>query len=342
MFYFLSPPSERQYTGGHLYNQKIKSYFKGNSNFTVIDSNPGELSDHINQISKNNKEITLIWDSLYLDHKEIFTKLKKNCPNIKQVPLLHYLPSMTDNTYEPEYEFLNQISTKIIVTSQYMQDMLKSHIKCPIHVCKPGIEDLFLRFNRIKDNSTNNKVRFLTVANFDSSWNRSKGHIDILESLNHINSKNWHWEIIGDTQTDIELFEKFKKKAAQYNLHKNITIFGKCPPNEVFLAYQEADALIHFANWESYGMVYAEAMAFNLPIITSAVGESPHLVEHKISGYLLNNKNELSQALENFISSPDLRKKMTLETAKRKHKINTWENTYSGFKNVLFTAEAVQ
>ena len=89
-------------------------------------------------------------------------------------------------------------------------------------------------------------------------------------------------------------------------------------------------------------MVYSEAMAFDLPIITSAVGESPHLVEHKVSGYILNNKNELSQALEDFISSPDLRKKMTLETAKRKYKINTWENTYNGFKNMLFTNEAVQ
>ncbi|MFN7623803.1 MAG: glycosyltransferase [Acidobacteriota bacterium] len=58
-------------------------------------------------------------------------------------------------------------------------------------------------------------------------------------------------------------------------------------PAEIALFYQAADLYAHAARAEAFGLVIAEAMACQLPVVATAVGGVPELIDDQVTGYLV-------------------------------------------------------
>jgi len=56
---------------------------------------------------------------------------------------------------------------------------------------------------------------------------------------------------------------------------------------EIASFYQAADLYIHAARAEAFGLVIAEAMACGLPVVATAVGGIPEVVDDQVTGYLV-------------------------------------------------------
>lgn len=69
-------------------------------------------------------------------------------------------------------------------------------------------------------------------------------------------------------------------------LKNDITVHGKIDEEELAKKYSAANIFILVSHMEGYGMVYAEAMGFGLPVIATTRGAVPELVENDSNGFL--------------------------------------------------------
>lgn len=76
--------------------------------------------------------------------------------------------------------------------------------------------------------------------------------------------------------------------------------------------YQAADIFVLPTRGECFGQVVAEAMACELPVITTRVGAMPELVEHGETGFLVSPRApaEVAAALRKLVENPPLRGRM--------------------------------
>jgi len=78
------------------------------------------------------------------------------------------------------------------------------------------------------------------------------------------------------------------------------------------LVYNGSDIFVMASQMESFGLVYAEAMACGLPVIGTSVGGVPEIIINNITGFLVppDNPVELGKKIEIFITDEKKREKM--------------------------------
>ncbi|CAD6492196.1 MAG: D-inositol-3-phosphate glycosyltransferase [Candidatus Argoarchaeum ethanivorans] len=90
--------------------------------------------------------------------------------------------------------------------------------------------------------------------------------------------------------------------------------------------------------YEAWGLVINEAMAFGKPIITTdAVGAADDLVKEGYNGYAVKNKSveELHETLYKIISNPGLAKMMGENSRRIFEEINDYENMFGIFRDAI-------
>jgi glycosyltransferase involved in cell wall biosynthesis len=86
--------------------------------------------------------------------------------------------------------------------------------------------------------------------------------------------------VAGAGQLEIEL----KAFIAENNLASQVRLLGQV--DNISLVYQAADVLVSPSRDEGLSMTILEAMSFGLPVVATAVGGTPELVDDSV-GYLL-------------------------------------------------------
>jgi glycosyltransferase involved in cell wall biosynthesis len=103
-----------------------------------------------------------------------------------------------------------------------------------------------------------------------------------------------------------------RTQASELEIESNVIFAGKCQRNTVFEILSITDVFVLSSLWEGFGMVLAEAMAMEKPVVTTNTDGSQVLVEHNINGLVVQPRNPhlFSDALMNLIISPERRRKM--------------------------------
>lgn len=123
---------------------------------------------------------------------------------------------------------------------------------------------------------------------------RNKGHSDILKVLEtYKGAHDWHLMVIGK---GLGLW-KLKYRIWKNKLNRRVHCLGHIVNVQDVL--DGADVVVLPSNFETFGLVLAESMAMEKPVVTYAVGGTSEVVEHEISGFLVekNNYNEFYQRL---------------------------------------------
>lgn len=146
-----------------------------------------------------------------------------------------------------------------------------------------------------------------------------KGHDFLIDSISQMQLVNKiKLFIVGDG----ELRQTLEDKVKNLGLEKSIIFCGHIPHSELLSWYKTGDIKavvlpsLDLGNGLHEGIPVSlmEAMAFNIPIISTRTGGIPELLEEsdKKYGELIeaNNTNELSRLLDNFVHSPEKNRKM--------------------------------
>ena len=159
-------------------------------------------------------------------------------------------------------------------------------------------------------------VRLLTVATVTPR----KGHRLLVEALADLaqhgfergatDAPDWHLTAIGSLDRDPETVAALRRLIAERGLGDRISLAGEWPPERLPEAYRAADLFVLPSFYEGYGMAYAEAMAYGLPVIGTNAGAIPETVPAE-AGILVRagDRSALAAALAQMIGDPALRRR---------------------------------
>lgn len=137
-----------------------------------------------------------------------------------------------------------------------------------------------------------------------------KGHSVLLDAIKKVIELGYNIELhlIGDG----ECRQSLESQALQLGIHQRVVFHGALDHNQIWSWLQVSDIFVHPSFSESLGLAIVEAMACRLPVIAARTGGVPSLVEHNVSGLLVEpgNMDDLARAIQILIDNPGLRERM--------------------------------
>ena len=86
-------------------------------------------------------------------------------------------------------------------------------------------------------------------------------------------------------------------------------MIGRVPDKELKEAYASADVFAFASLHESFGIVFIEAAAMGLPIVSIPVGVAPEIIQHGKTGFLVNSCDEtFARAISEVLGDPAFKK----------------------------------
>jgi glycosyltransferase involved in cell wall biosynthesis len=116
----------------------------------------------------------------------------------------------------------------------------------------------------------------------------------------------------------------------------SISVRGPVSDAALAAAYAAADVFVLPSRYEGYGVVYAEALAYGLPVVACDVGPVPELLGDE-AALLVPPKDveALSGVLDLLLGDAGLRSRMSAAARRRARELPRWEETSAGFLGVL-------
>lgn len=151
---------------------------------------------------------------------------------------------------------------------------------------------------------------------------RNKGWLDLIDVLSELRQSNPGIALLGVSagygeQNLFEVAKKHKFEDAFFNL-------GEIDPAEMKDVYKMADIFCLPSKFEGIANAVVEAMSSGVATITTDVGGHPELIEHGVTGLLIQwqNRESLYNALDKMINDEEARKKIAANG--RAFIVNKW------------------
>jgi len=99
-----------------------------------------------------------------------------------------------------------------------------------------------------------------------------KGHLLLVDALAPLRHLDWQLTCIGSLTRDPAAASALQERIARHGLGERIALLGEQPEDLLAQAYQQAQIFVLPSYHEGYGMVYAEALAYGLPVVATTGG----------------------------------------------------------------------
>ena len=145
-------------------------------------------------------------------------------------------------------------------------------------------------------------VKLLHIGRF----NEQKNHKGLLESFSTLlkTYPQCRLDLIGDG----ELREKMETYVHDLGIGDNVRFLGS--QGNVYPYLRDADLFVLPSHYEGMPMTIIEAMGTGLPVVASAVGGVPDMIQDGESGLLSRTPEEFVAACERFIGDGSLRERL--------------------------------
>ena len=254
---------------------------------------------------------------------------RSECP---VVALVHELPGVADpGAADRERPFEPPLlrSDRFVVVSEHGKEVLlgRGAPATDVRVVPPGFDGLEGRL--VGGVRRGENVRVLCVA----QWIPRKGVLDLVRAWSRSARPGAVLDLVGETDVDASYATMVRQIASE---DPSILVHG--PVDDATLAglYAAADVFALPSRYEGYGIVYAEALSFGLPVIACSVGPIPEVVGGEAALLVRPDDPEsLSGALGLLLTDPGLRQKMSAAALQRATTLPRWKDTVDRFLAVL-------
>jgi glycosyltransferase involved in cell wall biosynthesis len=254
------------------------------------------------------------------------------------VALVHELPGVADPSSDDRERLLEVPllrSDRLVTVSRHGGEVLlgRGAPAARVRVVPPGFDNLG-RHPEVKPREAEKIPRVLCVA----QWIPRKGVLDLVRAWRTVGGTGAVLDLVGETGADASYAAKVREAAAG---DPSITVHG--PVDDATLAGLYASGALFAlpSRYEGYGIVYAEALSFGLPVLACRAGPVPEVVGGQAALLVPpGDTDALSEALGRLLSDDGLREEMSAAARRRAAGLPRWKDTVEGFLAVL--REAVE
>ncbi len=169
-----------------------------------------------------------------------------------------------------------------------------------------------------------------------------KGIHTLLEALPDLMQRfpDWECHIVGNDQVSAlngETFkQEFQKRYSSAPWLNRIIFHGMVPQDELLAQYQSCDLFVAPSLFESFGLIFQEAMQYGKPVVGCLTGGIPEVVEHGVEGLLVapDQPEALGAALARLMQDDELRLCMGNAARERIHKRDNYQTMAAGLEGV--------
>ena len=143
--------------------------------------------------------------------------------------------------------------------------------------------------------------------------------------------------LVGRTDVDGRYTARLQERLDAPDLAGRVVVHGPVTRQEVAGLYAGADAFVLPSYAETYGTVFAEALAAGLPTVGWRSGNLPNLIEDGKQGCLVDPGDiaGLSRVLRRLATDDEWRESLAAAARRRGASLPTWSDTADTFFEVL-------
>ena len=255
------------------------------------------------------------------------------------VVLVHELPSVAGGRSEEGgqpgqrmYEEPLLRADRLVAVSEHGRALLEARGVPPerVSVVPPGFDRLTPTDEAAPDRSAA-PVRALCVA----QWIPRKGILTLIEAWNRHPRPGAVLELVGETEADPAYAASVREAIAAAS-DASILVSGPVDDAALAAAYAAADLFVLPSRYEGYGMVYAEALSFGLPVVACDVGPVPDLLGREEALLVPpDDASALAEALDLLLGDPGSRARMSAAARSRAGELPRWEDAVAGVRKAL-------
>jgi glycosyltransferase involved in cell wall biosynthesis len=160
----------------------------------------------------------------------------------------------------------------------------------------------------------------------------------LIAALATLTGLPWRLTIAGDRTRDPQTAARLDADIARYALDGRIAVLGAVSPEQLAELYAEADVFALASRLEGYGMAYAEAIAYGLPVVGTSAGAIPNTVPEG-AGILVapDDPVAFAEALRRIIEDTDERQRLGASARAAAAELPTWQASAQVFARALET-----
>ncbi|MDQ7081606.1 MAG: glycosyltransferase [Aquificota bacterium] len=195
-------------------------------------------------------------------------------------------------------------ASRTIFISEYQQNTYRRFLgkRTPVRVIYPGVPDVFFRKRVCLDSG-----RVITVCRLAPEKNLRFALRVMAEVQRRVDAE---YIIVGDGPERDKL-EKYARR-----LGVEVTFLGRVKREDLPAVYSDADLFLLLSKTETFGLVFAEAMACGLPVVALRRGAVPEVVGD--GGVLCGEEvKEVADAVIRLLKDRPLRERLS-EKARRR------------------------
>jgi glycosyltransferase involved in cell wall biosynthesis len=176
-------------------------------------------------------------------------------------------------------------------------------------------------------------LRVIFVANLIPR----KGLHTLLHAVARLPAEAAQLTVVGDTTTDVAYVRAIRQQIGSLNLEAQVELTGKLPRAALGERLAAADVLAVPSQYEGFGIVYLEGMAFGLPAIATTSGAAREIITSETDGFLIppEDAGAFASRLLALASDRELLRKMSLAARRRFDAHPTWDDTTARIETFL-------
>ena len=159
----------------------------------------------------------------------------------------------------------------------------------------------------------------------------------LLTALGTLLHHDWTLTLAGGAR-DKATADLVEKLIQDKSLSDRITLLGEVDAEALAALYDRADLFALASHYEGYGMVFAEALARGLPVLSTTGGAIPTTVPGD-AGLLVppGDADAFAQALEKLMADTNLRQSLRQGALKARTTLPHWPDQARAFARILET-----
>ena len=313
---FLIPGDIHAHTGGYIYDRELASALQSHGLHVSVRQLDEDLSQEpartaaAHVIDSLPDDALVLIDGLALAH--LADILARHSQRLRLFALVHHPaaletglpPSSAQDIADMERRALNA-SHRIICTSRWTANQLEHSgvSKELIHVVEPGVDSTIansqkLPARRDPEDAHSEGLRLICVATITPR----KGHDTLVAALARLEKFDWELDCIGSRLRASAHAATIESLIAQHGLESRIHMRGEISREALAHAYAYADLFVLASQLEGYGMVFAEARAAGLPIVTTRGGAIEATLANNSGAIVVDNDADaLAQTLRTLL-----------------------------------------